>query len=168
VVATMAGLTFSSGNGRLFDISTSVTASTLAGAIADGSSYIYANAGVSPEFLLVDPQAYKKIVTLSDSAGRPLVLSANDSQSVNNIGSVNIPTLRGSIFNIPVYVDPALAANTVYLGNSNALVSYESSGTPTRLQLEDPGTLTNKYAIYGYGVFSTVPFDAALVKIKVA
>lgn len=168
VVATLAGLTFTAGNGRLIDISTSVTAATLAGAIADGASYIYQNAGMTPEFLLVDPQAYKKIVTLSDQSGRPLVLANAAGQGTNNIGSANIPTLQGSIFNVPIYVDPALAANTVYLGNSQAVVSYESSGTPTRLQLEDPGTLTNKYAIYGYGVFSTVPFDAALVKIKVA
>ena len=166
VIATLAGLTFTTVIGNLIDISASVTAATVAGAIADGSSYIYANSGFTPEFILCDTAAYKKLVTISETGGRPLVLGTG--QGFNNIGTADLPTLRGSIYGVPVYVDPGLAANTVYLANSNALTHYENAGAPTRLQMENIGTLTNQYAIYGYGIFSTVPFATALVKIKVA
>jgi hypothetical protein len=70
---------------------------------------------------------------------------------------------------LPVLVDPALAANTAYLANSMALQSLESAGAPVRLTNDVSGinTLSNTYAVYGYGVFSTVPFEGAVVKIKV-
>jgi HK97 family phage prohead protease len=166
VIATLAAQTFTTVIGNLIDISASVTAATVAGAIADGSSYIYQNAGFTPEFILCDTAAYKKLVTISETGGRPLVLGTG--QGFNNIGTADLPTLRGSIYGVPVYVDPGLAANTVYLANSNALTHYENAGAPTRLQMENIGTLTNQYAIYGYGIFSTVPFLSAIVKIKVA
>jgi uncharacterized protein len=166
VIATLAGITYTTVIGNLIDISASITAATVAGAIADGSSYIYANSGFTPEFILCDTTAYKKLVTISETGGRPLVLGTG--QGFNNIGTADLPTLRGSIYGVPVYVDPGLAANTVYLANSNALTHYENAGAPTRLQMENIGTLTNQYAIYGYGIFSTIPFQTAIVKIKVA
>jgi HK97 family phage prohead protease len=166
VIATLAGLTFTTVIGNLIDISASVTAATVAGAIADGASYIYQNAGFVPEFILCDTAAYKKLVTISETGGRPLVLGTGN--GFNNIGTSDLPNLKGSIYGVPVYVDPGLAANTVYLANSAALTHYENAGAPTRLQMENIGTLTNQYAIYGYGIFSTVPFDKAIVKIKVA
>jgi hypothetical protein len=119
---------------------------------------------MTPEFIVCDPQAYKKLVTVVDTAGRPVVLQ--DGAGVNNIGSANIGGLTGSIAGLPILVDPALGANVAYLANSMALQSLESAGAPVRLTSEAVGTLTNTYAVYGYGVFSTVPFEGAVVKIK--
>lgn len=159
-VATLAGLTWT---GKTFDAS-ALTASAVIGAIADGAAYIFANAGMTPEFIVCDPQAYKKLVTVVDTAGRPVVLQTGAGD--NNIGSANIGGLTGSIAGLPILVDPAMAANTAYLANSMALQSLESAGAPVRLTQETVGTLTNTYAVYGYGVFSTVPFEGAVVKIK--
>jgi hypothetical protein len=163
VVATLAGLTWTS---KTFDASALTTAAVI-GALADGSAYIFANSGMSPEFIVCDPTAYKKLITIVDTTGRPVVLQTGP--GVNNAGEANLAGLTGSIAGIPVLVDPALAANTAYLANSMALQSLESAGAPVRLTNDVSGvnTLSNTYAVYGYGVFSTVPFEGAVVKIKV-
>lgn len=161
-IATISALTFPVG--KTFDV-TAGTAAAIIGGIVDGTSYIYGATGMLPEFLLVDPLAYKFLVTKSDLQGRPLVLQ--DGAGVNNIGSGNVSRLAGSIAGIPLIVDPSLAANTAYLANAEALTSYLNAGAPTRLSLEAPSTLTNTYAVYGYAAFA-VPFEGAIVKIKVA
>jgi len=161
-VATIAGLTF--GVPKTFDASAG-TAAAIIGAIVDGTSYIYQNAGMLPQFIVVDPTAYKFFLSKVDSAGRPIVVV--DGAGVNNIGSGNPARLAGQIAGLPLIVDPALAANSAYLANAEALTSYLSAGAPTRLSLESPSTLTNTYAVYGYAAFA-VPFEAAIVKIKVA
>jgi HK97 family phage major capsid protein len=163
VVATLAGLTWTS---KTFDASALTTAAVI-GAIADGSSYIFANSGMSPEFIVCDPTAFKKLITIVDTTGRPVALQTGVGD--NNIGNANISGLTGSIAGLPVLVDPALAANTAYLANSMAVQSLEAPGAPVRLTNDVSGvnTLTNTYAVYGYGVFSTVPFESAIVKIKV-
>jgi hypothetical protein len=161
-ISTITGLTF--GLSKTFDASAG-TAAAIIGAIVDGTSYIYQNAGMLPQFIVVDPTAYKFFLSKVDSAGRPIVVV--DGAGVNNIGSGNPARLAGQIAGLPLIVDPSLAANSAYLANAEALTTYLSAGAPTRLSLESPSTLTNTYAVYGYAAFA-VPFEAAIVKIKVA
>jgi hypothetical protein len=160
VVATLAGLTWT---GKTYDASAG-TVLAITTAIADGTTSIYSNSGMLPEFIVCDPSAYKFFVTKVATDGRPVFNT--DGAGVNNIGAGNLPRLAGSIFGLPIIVDPALAANTAYLANSEALTTYLSAGAPTRLTLESPSTLTNTYAVYGYAAVA-VPFEAAVVKIKV-
>ncbi len=81
------------------------------------------------------------LVKVAASDGRPVLLQ--DGAGVNNIGTANIPGLSGSVFGLPVIVDPALASGTVYMANSAAVQTLESAGSPVRLTSGDITTLTD-------------------------
>ena len=159
-VAAIAALTFS--GSKVVDAS-ALTATAVAGALADAASYIYTNTGLSPEFIVAGVTAYKRLVSIVDSSGRPVVLQ--DGAGVNNIGSANIPGLRGSIFGLPIIVDPAISDKVSYVANSLALTTYESAGNPARLSTTDATTLSDFYSVYGYAAIA-VPFEGAIVKIN--
>jgi HK97 family phage prohead protease/HK97 family phage major capsid protein len=158
-VAVLAGLTWT---GKTFDLS-ALTASAVMGGIADGAAYIYNATGLSPEFIVAGVTAYKRLVSIVDTAGRPVVQQVGTGDNI--IGLANIPGLKGSILGLPIVVDPALDAKTAYLASSQALTTYESAGTPTRLSVADPTTLTDTYSVYGYAAFA-VPFEGAIVKLN--
>lgn len=158
-IAVLAGLTWT---GKTVDAS-ALTASAVMGAIADGAAYIATNTGLAPEFLVAGVTAYKRLVSIVDTAGRPVVQQVGTGDNI--IGLANIPGLKGSILGLPIVVDPALDAKTAYLANSMALTTYESAGTPTRLTVSDVTTLTDTYSVYGYAAFA-VPFEGAIVKVN--
>lgn len=160
VVATLAALNWT---GKTFDADGG-TASSLAEGIANGASYIYQNSGLRPEFIIAAPDAYVNIVKVAAGDGRP-VLSLNGDGS-NTIGSANIPGLSGSVFGLPVIVDPQLASGVVYMANSAAVISMESAGSPARLTDGDITTLTDTVSIYGYMAVAT-PRVGAIVKLDV-
>jgi len=159
-IAVLAALTWT--GDKTVDAS-GLTAATVGGAIADASAYIYTNTGLSPEFIVAGVTAYKRLVSIVDTAGRPVVLQTG--MGDNNIGSADIVGLRGSIYGLPIIVDPALSAKTAYIANSLALTTYESAGNPTRLSVSDVTTLSDFYSVYGYAAFA-VPFEGAIVKIN--
>ena len=158
-IAVLAALTWT---GKTFDLS-ALTASAVMGGIADGAAYIYNATGLSPEFIVAGVTAYKRLVSIVDTAGRPVVQQVGTGDNI--IGLANIPGLKGSILGLPIVVDPALDAKTAYLASSQALTTYESAGTPTRLSVSDPTTLTDTYSVYGYAAFA-VPFEGAIVKLN--
>lgn len=158
-IAVLSGLTWT---GKTFDLS-ALTASAVMGGIADGAAYIYNATGLSPEFIVAGVTAYKRLVSIVDTAGRPVVQQVGTGDNI--IGLANIPGLKGSILGLPVVVDPALDAKTAYLASSQALTTYESAGTPTRLTVSDVTTLTDTYSVYGYAAFA-VPFEGAIVKLN--
>jgi len=160
LVAALAALSYT---GKTFDADGG-TASSLAEGIANGASYIYENTGLRPEFILADPDAYVTLVKVAAGDGRP-VLNV-DGAGVNNIGSANIPGLRGSVFGLPIIVDPALASGTVYMANPAAVITMESAGSPVRLTAGDVTTLTDDLSVYGYLAIA-VPRFGALVKLDV-
>ena len=158
-IAVLAALSWS---GKTFDLS-ALTAAAVMGGIADGAAYIYNATGLSPEFIVAGVIAYKRLVSIVDTAGRPVVQQVGTGDNI--IGLANIPGLKGSILGLPIVVDPALADKTAYLASSQALTTYESAGTPTRLSVSDPTTLTDTYSVYGYAAFA-VPFEGAIVKLN--
>ena len=158
-IAVLAALTWT---GKTYDLS-ALTASAVMGGIADGAAYIYNATGLSPEFIVAGVTAYKRLVSIVDTAGRPVVQQVGTGDNI--IGLANIPGLKGSILGLPIVVDPALDAKTAYLASSQALTTYESAGTPTRLSVSDPTTLTDTYSVYGYAAFA-VPFEGAIVKLN--
>lgn len=158
MVAVLNGLNWT---GKTFDAD-GQTASSLAEGIANGASYIFQNSGLRPEFILAAPDAYVNIVKVAAGDGRP-VLSLNNDGS-NTIGSANIPGLSGSVFGLPVIVDPQLASGVVYMANSAALLSMESGSV--RLSDSDITTLTDSVSIYGYMAVAT-PRVGAIVKLDV-
>lgn len=160
VVAKLAGLTWT---GKIFDADGGTAASLIEG-VANGAAYIQSHTGLSPEFIIAAPDAYVKIMTVAGSDGRPVVNV--DGAGVNNVGSGNIPGLRGSLLGLPVIVDPALATGVVYMANSAAVQLLESAGSPVRLTDGDITTLTDSVSVYGYAAI-TVPFEGAIVKLDV-
>jgi HK97 family phage prohead protease/HK97 family phage major capsid protein len=160
VVSVLAALDWT---GKVFDADGG-TASSLAEGIANGASYIFQNSGLRPEFILAAPDAYVNIVKVAAGDGRP-VLSLNNDGS-NTIGSANIAGLSGSVFGLPVIVDPQLASGVVYMANSAAVISMESAGSPIRLTDGDVTTLTDTVSLYGYMAVAT-PRVGAIVKLDV-
>jgi HK97 family phage prohead protease/HK97 family phage major capsid protein len=147
--------------GKVFDAD-GQTASSLAEGIANGASYIFTNSGLRPEFILAAPDAYVKIVKVAAGDGRPVLALNNDGS--NTIGSANIPGLSGSVFGLPIIVDPQLAEGVVYLANSAAVLSMESGSV--RLTDSDITTLTDSVSVYGYMAVA-LPRLGAIVKLDV-
>jgi len=161
--ALVAVLAAESWTGKTFDADGG-SAASLAEGVANGSAYIYAQTGLSPEFILAAPDAYVKIFTVAGSDGRPVSLQTG--AGVNNIGTANIPGLSGTLFGLPVIVDPALATGVVYMANSAAVQTLESAGSPVRLTSGDITTLTDDISVYGY-MAVIKPFLGAVVKLDV-
>ena len=132
--------------GKTFD--THTDASTVAKGIAEGSAYIFNATGLRPEFIVSGVDAYVNLVSIGATDGR-LNFSANGDGS-NTIGSSNIPGLSGSLFGLPIIVDPQLGATDCLLANSAAVTSWESAGAPVRLTQGDVTTLEDSVSVYGY------------------
>lgn len=157
-VAHVEGLSYT---GKVFDISAGTTAA-LIGGITDGATYIFENTGLRPEAIVASPEAYKFLMTIVGSDGRPVVLQTGE--GVNNIGTANVPGLAGNLLGLPVIVDPAMTANKVYMANSAAISTFESAGAPVRLTDGDITTLTDSVSVYGYMAITT-PFAGAIVEL---
>jgi len=158
-VATLAALSYT---GKTVDCST-LTAAVVIEGIANGAAIIYNNTGLFPEFIVAGTVAYRRLVSVVDTSGRPIL--TQDGAGVNNIGSAQVAGLKGSILGLPIIVDPAMDSKTAYLANSAAVTTYESAGTPTRLSESDVTKLQDTYSVYGYAAFA-VPFAGAIVKIN--
>jgi HK97 family phage prohead protease len=143
VIDVLEGLSYV---GKTFDAKTD--ASTVAKGIAEGSAYIFAATGLRPEFIVTGVGSYVDLVSIGATDGR-LNFSANNDGS-NTIGSSNIPGLSGSLFGLPIIVDPQLGTNTCLMANSAALTSWESAGAPVRLTSGDITTLEDSVSVYGY------------------
>ena len=139
------------------------TATSVIEGLIDGVKYIKANSGLNAEFILCSADSYKYFMKIADSSGRPIV-------NVNNDGSNTFATanndLTGSIWGIPVVVDPTLGTGLAYLANSRALLTMESNGSGTRLTSQDVSTLTDTLSLYGFAAIA-VPFESAIVKLDI-
>ena len=150
--------------GKTFDAD-GQTPSSLAEGIANASAYIFTNTGLRPEFILTGTSGYVKMVKVAATDGR-LALSANG-DGMNTVGTANVPGLSGSIFGLPIIVDPAITGDNVFLANRQAVITWESAGAPVRLTSGDITTLEDSVSVYGYMAIAT-PRVAALVKLDVA
>ena len=157
--AAIAALDFT---GKVMDLDGGTAASVIEGLI-DGVKYIKANSGLNAEFILCSADSYKYFMKIADSAGRPIV-------NVNNDGSNTFATanndLTGTIWGIPVVVDPTLGTGLAYLANSKALMVMEANGSGTRLSSQDVTTLTDSLSLYGFAAIAA-PFQSAIVKLDV-
>lgn len=153
--------------GKIMDADGGTAKSILEG-ITDGAKYIKVNSGLNPEFILADPVAYKYLVSVADTQGRPLVRLDGGVANGESIGFAGPAQLAGTIFGLPIIVDTTLSSGQAFLANSQALKVYESAGAPVRLvdDISGQSTLTNSYAVYGYAAI-TVPFEGAIVKLDV-
>jgi HK97 family phage prohead protease len=157
--AAIAALDFT---GKVMDLDGGTAASVIEGLI-DGIKYIKSNSGLNAEFILCSADSYKYFMKIADSAGRPIVDVNRDGQ--NTFATAN-NDLTGSIWGLPVVVDPSLGTGLAYLANSNALRVLEAPGAPVRLTDGDVTTLTDSISVYGYAAI-TVPFASAIVKLDI-
>lgn len=160
VVSALGALDYT---GKTFDADGG-TASSLAEGIANGAAYIFAQTGLRPEFILTGTDGYVTLAKVAAGDGRPVLLA--DGAGTNNIGTMSIPGLSGSIFGLPIIVDPAIGTGVVYMANSQGLLTMESAGAPVRLTDGDVTTLTDSVSVYGYAAV-TVPRPGAIVKLDV-
>ena len=160
LVAAIGALDYT---GKIFDADGG-TASSLAEGIANGAGYIFTNTGLRPEFILTGVDGYVKLAKVAAGDGRPVLLA--DGAGVNNIGTMNVTGLAGSVFGLPIIVDPAIGTGIVYMANSQAVITMESAGAPVRLTDGDITTLTDSVSVYGYMAIAT-PREGAIVKLDV-
>lgn len=160
LVAAIGALDYT---GKIFDADGG-TPSSLAEGIANATASIFAATGLRPEFILTGTDGYVKLAKVAATDGR-LALSANGDGS-NTVGTVNIPGLSGSIFGLPIIVDPSIGTGIVYMANSAAVTTHESAGAPVRLTDGDITTLTDSVSVYGYMAITT-PRVGAIVKLDV-
>lgn len=160
LVAAIGALDYT---GKVFDAD-GQTASSLAEGIANGAGYIFTNTGLRPEFILTGVDGYVKLAKVAAGDGRPVLLA--EGNGVNNIGTMTVPGLSGSVFGLPIIVDPAIGAGIVYMANSAAVITMESAGAPVRLTDGDITTLTDSVSVYGYMAIAT-PREGAIVKLDV-
>jgi HK97 family phage prohead protease/HK97 family phage major capsid protein len=121
----------------------------------------YETIGLTLDGLIVDKATFKGLMALEAADGRPVFLV--EGQGSNNIGSVNVRTLRGSLANIPVIMDAGLGAGVVSFYNAQAITEYTSG--VARLQDDNIINLSRDFSVYMYSaVASTIP--AALVGVE--
>ena len=143
VIDLIEGLDYT---GKVFQAHTN--ASTIAKGIAEGSAYIFRNTGLRPNFIAAGVTAYINLVSVAATDGRLNLSTTGD--GTNTIGSANVPGLTASLFGLPIVVDPQLSATSCFLANSSAVTSWESAGSPVRLNAADITTLTDDVSVYGY------------------
>lgn len=129
-------------------------------AIVD-ASVKYDTLGLTLDGLIVDKATFKALMALEAADGRPVFLV--EGQGVNNIGSVNVRTLRGTLAGIPVIMDAGLAADKVAFYNAQAITEFTNGAV--RLQNDNIINLSRDFSVYLYSaVATTIP--AALVAVE--
>jgi HK97 family phage prohead protease len=116
--------------------------------------------GLSLDALVVDAATFKKLAALEASDGRPLLLVTGN--GTNNVGSINVTGLGGSLASVTVVVDPKLTAGYVAFVNRAAIREYTSP--VVRLQDENIINLSKDFSVYMYSAVAT-EIPAAIVAV---
>lgn len=156
-----AALVANAGNFNTASVS-AWSADAIIEALADSAMKVNEDTGLPVQFILASSDVFKSLAKIVDASDRPVL--SNTGATVNTFGAINPVGLTGSLFGLPIVVDPSLAAGSMYVGNSAALTTYESAGAPFRLNDEEITNLTNKFSVYGYLAISA-PDTKALVVV---
>lgn len=96
--------------------------------------------------LVTDKATFKELVALEAGDGRPVLLV--DGAGNNNVGTLNVKGLTGSLASLRVACDPKLGANKSAFVNGDAIRVYKSG--VTRLQDSNIINLTRAFSVYFY------------------
>lgn len=142
-------------------------ASNWAKLIEEGRGLIWDNSnGLSADFLLVSRPVMTRLATMVDSVGRPLFdLNGDGEQSLGVTDLSGFGGYRGKIANFPVFVDPHLTGNTVYVCSKSALITYASPGAPFNITLPNVLNLTQDFSLWGYQAIA-VPNPLGIVEVN--
>lgn len=122
----------------------------------------FQNLGLSLDALVVDAATFKKLAALEGSDGRPVLLVTGN--GTNNVGSINITGLGGSVASVAVVVDPALDGDVAFV-NRNALRQFNSP--VVRLQDENIINLSKDFSVYLYSAIAD-EIPSAIVPVVAA
>lgn len=101
--------------------------------------------GLAIDALIVDKDTFKSLLTVESADGRPVFLVTGAGN--NNVGSLNVQGLAGSLADIPVIVDAGLSVDAAFV-SSQALRVYTS---PTvSLQQDNVINLSRNFSVYLY------------------
>jgi len=130
-------------------------------AIVD-ASVKFQNQGLSLDALVVDAATFKKLVALEGSDGRPVMLVTGN--GTNNVGSINVAGLGGSVASVAVVVDPSLTGGVAFI-NRNAIRQFNSP--VVRLQDENIINLSKDFSVYLYSAIAD-EIPSAIVPVVAA
>lgn len=117
--------------------------------------------GLSIDALVVDKATFKALSALEGADGRPVLLVQGN--GVNNVGTIDVRGLAGSLASIPVVLDAGLTDQVAFV-NSAAIRMYNSP--VVRLQDENIINLSKDFSVYTY-VATANEIPAAIVPVVV-
>lgn len=126
------------------------------GAITD-AAVKFQDRGLSLDALIVDTATFKALAALEGADGRPVLLVTGAGN--NNVGTINVVGLAGSLANIPVVLDPLLDGEIAFV-NSQAIRVYGSPAVS--LQHENIINLSKDFSVYTYTAIATEIPDAII------
>lgn len=111
----------------------------------------------------VSTDVYKALIRLQTTGDRFLDISG---QGVNQLGTIDVTGITGSLMRVPVQLLPGAPAATAAFIDPEAVTFWEAGG-PAQLTNSDAKTLTDAYSVYGYMAVGTT-FADGLLPIKFA
>ena len=114
--------------------------------IAEAASTILSSSnGNLPTHLFVDPTRWRNLLSLNDTANRPLFPQVGPMNAQGNLG---VNAYGGNAFGLQVVVDRNFAAGTAIVGDASGYELFEQQkGT---MSIESPSTLSRTIALRGY------------------
>ena len=114
--------------------------------IAEAAATILTSSdGNLPTHLFVDPTRWRNLLSLNDTANRPLFPQVGPMNAQGNLG---VNAYGGNAFGLQVVVDRNFAAGTAIVGDASGYELYEQQkGT---MSVESPSTLSRTIALRGY------------------
>ncbi|QTF71760.1 HK97 family phage prohead protease [Arthrobacter woluwensis] len=112
----------------------------------------------------VSADMFKKLIRLKDGDNRLMTVQGT---GVNQVGTLNLKGVTGSLANVPVTLLPTAAENTLAFYDAEAFETLESPGAPAQLQDQNIINLSKSFSIYGYAAI-TNPFPGAIIPTKPA
>lgn len=109
----------------------------------------------------VSADVFKALIRLQTTGDRFLDISGD---GVNQIGSIDVTGITGSLMRVPIQLLPGAPAGTATFIDPEAITYWEAGG-PTQLSATDPTNLTDAYSVYGYMAVGTT-FANGLLPIK--
>jgi len=120
-------------------------------AIIDASAK-YDAQGLTLDGLIVAKDVFKGLMALEAADGRPVFLV--EGAGVNNVGQLNVRTLRGSVANVPVVMDAGLANGVASFYNAGAISEFTSG--VVRLQADNIINLSRDFSVYMYSAVASI------------
>ena len=114
--------------------------------IAEAAATILTSSdGNLPTHLFVDPTRWRNLLSLADTANRPLFPQVGPMNAYGNLG---VNAYGGNAFGLQVVVDRNFAAGTAIVGDASGYELFEQQkGT---MSVESPSTLSRTIALRGY------------------